>query len=140
MSAMSNLKGEKICFFDFSFPGISPKDDILSLLKLMSSKNPVKEIAANIALEGGYDPCTKFTGTERFWKKNIGCDPGFTPGTGNEYCFKVLPTLETMSDGQRRCQYEYGAEMILFRSDSEVLDFFHLIHRGSQCFHNLLFS
>jgi hypothetical protein len=114
----------------FSFPGISPKDDILGLLKLMSSKNPVNEIAANIALDGGYDPCTKFTGNEDFWKKNAGCDPGFTPGPGNEYCFKVLPTLETMSDGKRKCQYEYGADMILFLSNSEVIRFFNLVKRG----------
>ncbi len=96
----------------------------------MSSKNPIDEITTNIALDGGYDPCTKFTGNEDFWIKNAGCDPGFTPDNGNEYCFKVLSTLETMSDGKRKCQYEFGSDMILFLSNSEVLQFFNLVKKG----------
>ena len=96
----------------------------------MSSKNPVNEISSKIALDGGYDPCTKFTGNESFWSKNAGCDPGFIAGDGNEYCFKVLPNLETISDGKRKCQYEYGAEMIVFFSNSEVLRFFNSVQRG----------
>ncbi len=111
---------------------MQPKDDILSLLKLMSSKNPVNEIAANIAFEGGYDPCDTFTGNEIFWTKNDGCEDGFIQDSNKEYCYKILTTLESLSDGQSKCEYEYDADLILFYTNFEVLSFLKLVETGKQ--------
>ncbi len=96
----------------------------------MSSESPMSEVAANIALEGGYNPCDKFSGNESFWLKNVGCPPGFIPDTTNEYCYKVLPNLETLSDGQYKCEYENGAEIITFLSNYEVLSLIFLLKMG----------
>jgi len=107
-----------------------PEDDIISLLKLMSSKNPMNDLAAKIALDGGYNPCTKFTGNESFWDKNAGCDFGFIPDYDNGYCYGVLPDVENLNDGENKCNYNYAAEMILFNSNSEVNGFINLIQKG----------
>ncbi len=119
-----------IVIVNSSFPGINPHDDILSVLKLMSSENPMSEIAANIALVGGYDPCEKFSGNESFWLNNHGCQPGFIPDSGNEYCYKVLPTMDSLIGGKHRCEYENDAQMIEFASNHEVLSFILLLKTG----------
>ena len=114
----------------FSFPGILPKDDILSLLKLMSSKNPMNNLAAKIALDGGYDPCSKFSGNEKFWSQMTACETGFIPDYSNGYCYKVLPTFDTLNDGKKKCEYDNNAELLLFNSNSEVTEFINLILSG----------
>jgi hypothetical protein len=114
-----------------SFPGILPKDDILGLLKLMTCKSPMDYLTAKIALEGGYDPCSKFTGNEKFWSENVGCDPGFVPDEANGYCYKVMPTLENMNNGEKQCKFNYDAEMVLFNSNSEVKGLINLLHKGT---------
>jgi hypothetical protein len=96
----------------------------------MSSKNPVNEIAANIVLEGGYDPCNTHNGDEMFWTKSEGCDKGFIEDPNKDYCYKVLPTLENLNDGQRKCEYEHDADLILFSTNSEVLSFLKLAETG----------
>ncbi len=115
---------------NFSFPGMLPQDDIINLLKMLSSKNPVNEIAAKIALDGGYDPCSKFTGNENFWKNTPHCDLGFVVDHANGYCYKVLPSLENFNDGKITCNYNYDAEMVLFYSDPEVKSFINLALKG----------
>ena len=119
-----------MAFCNSSFPGVLPKDDIISLLKLMSSKNPMNDLAAKIALDGGYDPCNKFSGNETFWTKTPECDPGFTPDYNSGYCYKVLPTLYNLNDGQNECEYQYAAEMVLFNSNQEVDGMINLIQTG----------
>jgi hypothetical protein len=98
----------------------------------MSSESPMSKVAANIALEGGYDPCDKFSGNESFWLKNLGCESGFIPDAANEYCYKVLPTLETLSVGKYKCEYENDAEMIGFLSNHEVLSLIFLLKMGKK--------
>jgi hypothetical protein len=114
----------------FSFPGAFPDDNILGLLKLMSSKNYKTDLAAKIALDGGYDPCTKFSGNENFWRERAGCEPGFVADKSNGYCYKVLPTLESFNAGEKRCKFDYFAEILLFTTDSEVIGLLDLIQRG----------
>jgi len=50
----------------FSFPGLLPGDDVVSLVKLLTSKDPDGDITAAVALEGGNDESTSST----FQKKN----------------------------------------------------------------------
>jgi hypothetical protein len=57
----------------------------------MASKNPNNDIAAKIALNGGYDPCPTYRLGGAFWDANEGCDPGFVPDYTNGYCYMVLP-------------------------------------------------
>ncbi len=114
-----------------SFPGIVPKDNILSLLKLMASKNPNNDIAAQIALKGGYDPCPVFRLGGAFWDENEGCDPDFIPDYANGYCYKVLPELASLDDGENNCEYYYDAEMVLFESNKQVNGLISLIKSGT---------
>ena len=120
----------KLLIIHFSFPGIDPKDDILSLLKLMVSKNPMNDIDSKIALNGGYDPCTNFFGNESFWTENAGCEPGFVPDKNNVYCYKVLSKLENFNNGKQICKYNYKAEMVLFHSNLEVKGLIKIILQG----------
>ena len=124
----------KVNLFNFSFPGVLPNDDIISLLKIMSSKSPVNEIAAQIALDGGYNPCYKLYGNESFWNDHVGCEPGFVSDHAKEYCFKVLPDLENMSDGKSKCKDNSAAEMVLFDSNSQVLHLLDLTQKGKVIF------
>ena len=50
------------------FPGLKPTDDILSLLKLIASKDPISEISAKTAMAGGYDPCSMKIINSTFWE------------------------------------------------------------------------
>ena len=104
-----------------SFPGILPTGDILGLLKLFSSKNAMNDISAKIALDGGFDPCKKFSGNEFFLTDNFGCEPGFvTDDKYGYFCYRVLPTLETLNEGHKKCEYIYDAEAVLFHTNFEV--------------------
>ena len=96
----------------------------------MSSKNPINNLASKIALDGGYDPCSKFSGYEKFWNEINECEPGFIPDYANGYCYKILPTFETLNDGKKKCEYENNAEIVLFNSNSEVSEFINLILGG----------
>ena len=87
-------------------------------------------LTAKIALEGGYDPCIKFTGNENFWAENVGCKNGFIPDQVNGYCYKILPTLENINDGDKKCAFNYDADVVLFNSNSEVKGLINLLHGG----------
>ena len=62
-------------FIAFRFPGLKPKDNILSLLLLMASKNPNNDIAARVVLDGGYNPCQTFAENSSFWTDTTGGNP-----------------------------------------------------------------
>ncbi len=112
----------------YSFPGIQPKDDILSLLKLMSSKNPSNDIATQILLHRGYDPCLKFTDNEKFWSSYKPCEPGFIPDFKNGYCYYLLPIKKNLQDGDDFCRNNYDGELLLFDKNSEVEELITLIN------------
>ena len=114
----------------FRFPGLLPKDNILSLLQILASKNPSNDIAAKIILDGGYSPCQRYSEDDIFWSKNIGCDSGFIPDYINGYCLMVLPTKETLTDGDNLCKNNYDAELILFDKNEEVDSMITLIKTG----------
>lgn len=96
----------------------------------MSSKYPVNEIAAQTSLDGGYNPCTNIDGNESFWNDYVGCKAGFVSDSAKEYCFKVLSTLENLSDGKSKCKDTFDAEMILFDSKTQVVRFINLSLTG----------
>ena len=100
----------------------------------MSSKNYKKYLSAKIALDGGYNPCNKFSGNENLWAGRFGCDPGFIPDKWNGYCYKVLPTLENFEDGEKICDHNYSSEIVLFYMDAEVSGLVELIERGKTFF------
>jgi len=137
-----------IDFYD-RFPGILPQDDILLLLKLMASKNPSKEIAAKIIVDGGYDPCIKFPPNATFWTSNLDCDPGFIPDNIGGYCYMTLPDKANLENGEKYCRNNYDAELILFDRSIEVDGFLNLLTAGKiwlsnsiletkTCFNNLV--
>jgi len=120
-----------ICY-NYRFPGILPKDDILKLLKIMASKSPSNDLAADILLHGGYTPCSRFPENSQFWKKHIGCDPGFIPANGSGYCYMLLPDKKNLEDGNKECQSNYDAELLSFNTNSEVDGILNLLAKGKQ--------
>ena len=112
----------------FSFPGIVPEDNLLSMLKLMSSKNPSNDISAQTASGGGV--CQKINENEKFWRENQNCDSGFVPDYANGYCYKVLPEMKSFDEGDDYCEYFHDAELLLFDKPSEVDGFIDLIEKG----------
>jgi hypothetical protein len=123
---------------NFSFPGLLPKDDILLLLKLMASKNPTKDIAAKILLNGGYDPCKKFPPNATFWTNNIDCDAGFISDNLGGYCYMLLPDKENVDNGDKYCKNINDAELISFDRAIEVDGFLSLLSNGIKTIYKLI--
>jgi hypothetical protein len=96
----------------------------------MASKNPSSEIAAQILLDGGYDPCLKFDDNDTFWSNHIGCEDGFIPDYKNGYCYMLLPSKKTLQEGIDYCADNYDAELILFEKNSQVDGFITLMNKG----------
>jgi hypothetical protein len=57
-------------------------DDVLSVIRLMMSKNPDMTIAASVSLDGGFNPCSNSSGLTSRKKRatTTGCDPGLLCG------------------------------------------------------------
>ena len=122
----------------FSFPGLTPRDDVLGLLKLLSSISPDLTIAAQVAFDGGYDPCnnaTFFLGQDSKRKKreNIAlCDPGFVADDANGYCYINMDSQggsQTFSRGKEYCN-TLSAELLSFEKDAQVEGFLKLFSLG----------
>jgi hypothetical protein len=96
----------------------------------MASKNPTNEIASNILLDGGYDPCTKFPPNATFWTNKSECDPGFISDNSSGYCYMLLPNSKSLKAGDEYCKNNYDAELISFDTKSDVDGFFTLIING----------
>jgi hypothetical protein len=105
-----------------------PEDNILDLLKLLSSKNPSNDIAAQIAFDDGV--CQKINENGSFLMENPECDSGFVPDHDNGYCYKVLSDLKTFDDGDDACENQLDAELLLFDLSQELDGFLDLIDRG----------
>jgi hypothetical protein len=100
----------------------------------MASKNPTSEIAAKIALDGGFDPCETMNKSDLFWSSHEGCEPDFIGDDQNGYCYKVLSTLENLDDGEKLCNYQSDAELLMFDTNSEVKGLIRLIKNGTFIF------
>ena len=97
---------------------------------MMSSRNPMEEIATNIARKGGYDPCERFPENDAFWTKNSACDSGFIPDYNSGYCYRVLLMQEIFDNADRACTSQYDAELLLFDTDFEVKSLIELLKTG----------
>ncbi len=115
-------------FLNYSFPGIVPEDNILDLLKMLSSKNPSNDIAAQIAFDDGV--CQKINENGSFLMETPECDSGFVPDHDNGYCYKVLSDLKTFDDGDDACENQLDAELLLFDLPQELDGFINLIKTG----------
>jgi hypothetical protein len=80
------LKEKKKFQIILRFPGLTASDDVLSVMRLMMSKSPDTAIAANVALDGGFNPCDNSSGlTSRKKRAAVtGCDPGRVPKMYNK--------------------------------------------------------
>ncbi len=96
----------------------------------MASKNPTNEIATQIALSGGYDPCLNYSEDGILWTKNVGCDPDFIPDFKNGYCYFFMPTKETFYDGEQLCKNKFEAELLLFDTNDQVKTLIEMIEKG----------
>ena len=71
---------------------------ILELIRLIASKNPEARIRAQVARDGGYDPCAtavSINGNETESSTSApqvtySCSPGFVKNIQSSYCYKVL--------------------------------------------------
>ena len=112
----------------FSFPGLTPDDDILSLLKFLNSKNPDNDIAAQIAINKKFDPCIDASTSKLLTK----CDDGFVPDYVNGYCYRVHPIQKDLNEGDFECDFDYQAEMIQFETNGAVDGFISLLKSGKK--------
>ena len=106
----------------------------------MASKNPTNEIAAKIALDGGYDPCKTMNKSDLFWRINEGCGPDFITDFLSGYCYKVLTTVKNLDDGEKICNYNFDAELIMFDTNSEVEGLLTLIKTGMLKLYTFLYN
>ncbi len=112
----------------FSFPGLSTTDDILDLLKLISSNHPDLTIAAQVALDGGYDPCNNKTFHLSKEKKREfiePCDPGFVLDSNNELCYTQMQEDASIQTGKDFCS-SLSAEILTFVNDVQIQGFLQL--------------
>ena len=122
-----------------SFPGLLPGDNVINLIKLLTSKNPDGDIAASVALEGGYNPCdnsSTFNQTQTMkQKRSTGsdCKDGFVADVVNGLCYTVLPESTNLDDGSSKCIDTYEAEALYFNKDSQVDELLVLLTSG-YCF------
>jgi hypothetical protein len=126
----------------FSFPGLTPTDDVLGLLKLLSSIRPDLAIAAQIAFDGGYDPCnnaTFFLGLDTKRKKRAIlqiCDKDFVADEDNGYCYLNSQNIkgpQTFLVGQEYCT-NHSADLLTFENDAQVVGFLQLYSSGEYVF------
>jgi hypothetical protein len=107
-------------------------------LKLLSSKNPNNEIAAEVAFAADshlpYDPCKAFDLDASFWYETPPCDSDFVADNKNGYCYKILLQKLSRDDGEQYCNYNYDAEMILFDNSYQAAGFVDLFKSGSNAF------
>ena len=122
-----------------SFPGLLPGDNVINLIKLLTSKNPDGDIAASVALEGGYNPCdnsSTFNQTQTMKRKRStgsDCKDGFVADNVNGFCYTVLPKSTYLSDGSTYCTDTFEAEALTFEKDSQVDGLLGLLTSGN-CF------
>ena len=116
-----------------------PGDNIISLAKLLTSKNPDGDISAAVALEGGYNPCDNSsvvnqTQTMRR-KRSSGsdCEAGFVADVINGFCYTVLPESTYFDAGSTNCTDTFEAEALTFQKDSQVDGLLGLLKSGN-CF------
>ena len=122
---------------------MTPTDDVLGLLKLLSSIRPDLAIAAQVAFDGGYDPCNNatffLTEDSKRKKRNVIniCNTGFVADEDNGYCYLNLEKIkgrQTVSYGQTYCK-RLNAELLTFENDAQVEGFLKLYSSGKYvCF------
>ena len=115
-------------YLEDKFPGLDAGQSPLSIIQLMTTKSPRSLIRAEVALEGGYDPCEG---------KNFTDDPSKTPrcrvSTGFSFleglnsCYKPAPEFDL-----EFCDAE-ESELFSFWSDTEVTNFINILKTG-RCF------
>jgi hypothetical protein len=119
-----------------SFPGLLPGDNVVDLVKLLTSKNPDGDIAASMALDGGYNPCDNssvYNVNQTIRRKrstNNGCDNGFVADTANGYCYAALPLSTFLEDGTTTCKSEFEADVLEFDNDTRVTGLIGLLQSG----------
>ena len=99
----------------------------------MTAKNPDADIAASVALDGGYNPCDNssfYSQKRRKRQTSNGCDSGFIPDTTNDLCYMALTNLDYLDDGATTCQSLNGAELLYFETDAEVQGFLNILKSG----------
>ena len=117
-----------------SFPGLNANDtfnDLMNLLKLLTSQSPDAQIVAQIALEGGYDPCANTSGAKR--KKRSAsslCDEGFSADNTNRICYKSTGISQYQSDGIFTCNNNFNGDLVVFYNDSFAQGFLPILKSG----------
>jgi hypothetical protein len=129
MVTLENLV--EVDFCAFSFPGLQPGDDVVSLVKLLTSKDPDGDIAAAVALEGGYNACGNSSQQSRKKRStDSDCGAGFVADVVNGFCYTVLPTSTFLDDGDSNCIKNFEAEVLVFENDYQVDGLLGLLKSG----------
>jgi hypothetical protein len=112
------------------FPGLDEESKSpVDLINLMTTKNPDALIQAEVATQGGYNPCAEsFTRKRKRRKRSTSssqCQPGFIHDKRSGYCYQVAPRDEY----SEYCS-ENDWEALIFNDDAEVTGFRSLVIDG----------
>ena len=103
----------------------------MNLLKLLTSQSPDAQIVAQIALEGGYNPCAGSIAGKRKKRSTASmCDVGFVADTTNKMCYKSAEISQYQIDGTDTCKNNYDADLVSFYNDSLAIGFLALLKSG----------
>ena len=117
---------------------------MIEMIRLIASKNPEARIRAQVAREGGYDPCATSAVTNANETENgssssaqvtYSCPSGYVKNPQSSYCYK---TVESEYNGY--CEDKEDAETVTFQTDAEVDGFIQLIRQGNLSLENNLFT
>ena len=103
----------------FSFPGLNASEDVLSFIKLLTSKNPDNSNIVKFAYEIARQPCGR---------NYISCPQGYVLDSVNYICYLVKNDLTTQFSTTPICPPSYT--LIQFYNDAEVDGFIQLIKTG----------
>lgn len=110
---------------------MKPGDNVVKLVKLLTSKDPDGDISAAVALDGGYNPCDNSSVvTRRKRSTDTGCDVGFVADTVNGLCYAVLSKVTFLDDGNTECKTTFDADVLDFDNDSKVEGLLGLLKSG----------
>jgi hypothetical protein len=116
---------------------LRPGDDVIGMIKLLVSKNPDADIAAIVALEGGFNPCANTSAaaatTGRRKRSTVAeCDPGFVADDVNKYCYYAHYNLLPMRDSFDFCKaFNPDSELLYFENDNQVIGLLSMVSGGN---------
>jgi hypothetical protein len=109
---------------------LTPGDEVMDLLLLMTSKNPDADLSSKVMFDGGYNPCSNDTKTVMTRRKREApppCGDGFVLDVNNSLCYMVNDGLYDYETAFQVCS-DSNANILYFEGESQVEGFMNLVN------------